>query len=204
MDIFLKVLLVVAPSYLIGAIPSSYMVGRLFRGIDLREHGSGNLGTANTFRVLGIGAAVPVLLFDIGKGYIAVRYFAEFGGPSVFFSLLAAFAVVLGHNYSIFVRFSGGKGVGTSLGAFLALAPQAAGMCFLLWLVLLLVFRIVSIASIVGAVFLPVAILISNRFFGSDTHYSVLALAIAVAVLVLYKHLSNIRRLREGTESRIF
>ena len=204
MDIFLKVLLVVVPSYLIGAIPSSYIMGRLFRGIDLREHGSGNLGTANTFRVLGIGAAVPVLLFDIGKGYIAVRYFAEFGGPSVFFSLLAAFAVVLGHNYSIFVRFSGGKGVGTSLGAFLALAPQAAGMCFLLWLVLLLVFRIVSIASIVGAVFLPVAILISNRFFGSDTHYSVLALAIAVAVLVLYKHLSNIRRLREGTESRIF
>lgn len=204
MDIFLKVLLVFVPSYLLGAIPSSYIMARLFRGIDLREHGSGNLGTANTFRVLGVGAAVPVLLFDIGKGYIAVRYFADFGGPSVFFSLLAAFVVVLGHNYSIFVGFSGGKGVGTSMGAFLALAPQAAGMCFLLWLVVLLVFRIVSVASIVGAVFLPLAILISNRFFGSETHYSVLVLAIAVAVLVLYKHRSNIRRLKEGTESRIF
>jgi glycerol-3-phosphate acyltransferase PlsY len=204
MDIFLKVLLVVVPSYIIGAIPSSYVVGRLFRGIDLREHGSGNLGTANTFRVLGIGAAVPVLLFDIGKGYIAVRYFAAFGGESVFFALLAAFVVVLGHNYSLFVSFSGGKGVGTTMGAFLALAPQAAGMCFLLWLVVLLIFRIVSVASIVGALFLPIAILISNRFFGSDTHYSVLALAIAVAILVLYKHRSNIRRLKEGTESRIF
>lgn len=204
MDIFLKVLLVVVPSYLIGAIPSSYIMGRLFRGIDLREHGSGNLGTANTFRVLGVGAALPVLLFDIGKGYVAVRFFAGLGGPGVFFALLAAFVVVLGHNYSIFVGFSGGKGVGTSMGAFLALAPQAAGMCFLLWLVLLLVFRIVSIASIVGAVFLPVAILISNRFFGSDTHYSVLVLAIAVAVLVTCKHRSNIRRLKQGTESRIF
>jgi len=204
MDIFLKVLLVVVPSYIIGAIPSSYIVGRLFRSIDLREHGSGNLGTANTFRVLGMGAAIPVLLFDIGKGYIAVKYFAAFGGESVFFSLLAAFVVVLGHNYSLFVSFSGGKGVGTTMGAFLALAPQAAGMCFLLWLVFLLLFRIVSVASIVGAVFLPIAILISNRFFSSDTHYSVLVLAIAVAILVLYKHRSNIRRLREGTESRIF
>lgn len=204
MGLLVRILLVAVSSYMIGSIPSSYIMGRLLRGIDLREHGSGNLGAANAFRVLGFRAALPVLLFDIGKGVAAVILFPRFGGGGTGLSLLAAFAVVLGHNYSLFVRFSGGKGVGTTAGAFLALAPVAMALCFALWLGTLLVTRIVSVASIAAAAFLPVSILLANRAFGSATHYSITLLACAVAVFVIVKHRSNINRLRAGTEKRIF
>jgi glycerol-3-phosphate acyltransferase PlsY len=204
MDYVVKFILVIVPSYLIGAIPSSYIIGKLVRGIDLREHGSGNLGAANTFRVLGVRAALPVLLFDIGKGLVAVRYFSGFGGESVVFMLLAAFAVVLGHSYSLFVGFSGGKGVGTTAGAFFAMAPYAVAASFAVWLIILFATRIVSVASIAGAVFLPIAVIISNRIFNNEVHNAVLLLAVAVALLVVYKHRSNIQRLREGSEKRIF
>ncbi len=204
MPLFLKILLVAVSSYLIGSIPSSYIMGRLVRRIDLREHGSGNLGAANTFRVLGLKAAIPVLVFDVGKGFIAVWYLSRLGGPQIGFALLAAFAVVIGHNYSVFVKFSGGKGVGTTAGAFVALAPTALGMCLALWVIVLLASRIVSVASMVSAAFLPFSILISNRFLGSSVHYSVTILAFVVAAVVFVAHRPNIRRLREGTEKRIF
>ena len=200
----MKIILVAVTSYLLGSIPSSFIMGKIIRGIDLREHGSGNLGAANTFRVLGTKAAFPVLLFDIGKGFIAVRFFSTLGGAGFMYALLAAFVVVLGHNYSVFVRFSGGKGVGTTTGAFAALSPAAVLICFGLWLVILFVFRIVSVASMAAAVALPVAISLTNRFLDSGTHRSIIYLSIAVALLVMYKHRSNIRRLKEGKETRIF
>ena len=204
MDLFLNIILVAIPSYLIGAIPSSFIMGKVARGIDLREHGSGNLGAANAFRVLGTKAALPVLLFDIGKGFVAARFFAGLGGEGFAYTLLAVFAVVLGHNYSVFVGFSGGKGVGTTTGAFLALCPHAVAISFFLWLVVLFIFRIVSVASMVGAVSLPGAILVSNSFFGHGTHPSIVVLSIVAAVMVVYKHRSNIGRLRTGKEKKIF
>jgi len=204
LSILTGVLLVAVSSYLIGSIPSSYVMGKLLKGIDLREHGSGNLGAANTFRILGAKAAVPVLLFDVGKGFIAVKYFSDFGGDAFYFPLVAAFFVVFGHNYSVFVRFSGGKGVGATTGAFIALAPFAVLLSFILWVAVLLFSRIVSLASMIAAAFLPFAILISNRLLGADTHISITVLATVVAIVVIYKHKSNIRRLREGTEKRIF
>ena len=199
-----KAVVVALLSYLIGAIPASFIMGRLVRGIDLREHGSGNLGAANTFRVLGPKAAIPVLLFDIGKGFIAVWFLSKIGDGNIWLSMLAAVTVVLGHNYSLFLGFSGGKGVGTTAGAFLALAPQALVICMGVWIVLLLVSRIVSLASMVAAAGLPLAILISNRLFVAETHPLVLILSILVALLVIYKHRPNIRRLLEGSEKKIF
>jgi glycerol-3-phosphate acyltransferase PlsY len=204
MDAVLRILSVVVSSYLIGSIPSSYIMGRLLKNIDLREHGSGNLGAANTFRVLGFRAALPVLLFDVGKGFVAVQYFSRFGGPGTGFALLAALVVILGHDYSIFVRFSGGKGVGAAAGAFLALAPQAVGFCFALWLITLLVTRIVSVASMVSAAFLPFSILIADKLFGNAMDYKVVILGCAVAIVVVVKHLPNMRRLRERTEKKIY
>jgi glycerol-3-phosphate acyltransferase PlsY len=204
MEIVFKILLVAATSYLIGSIPSSYWMGKLLKGIDLREHGSGNLGAANTYRVLGLKAAIPVLLFDIGKGFVAVHYLSRLGGTGTGFALLAALVVVIGHNYSVFVRFSGGKGVGTTAGAFLALAPQAVAMCFVLWIVALLATRIVSVASMASAACLPASIPIANRLFGARVHYSITALAVGAAVIVFVKHRSNIVRLRSGTEKKIF
>ena len=199
-----KIALVVISSYLIGAIPASFIMGKWARGIDLRAHGSGNLGAANTFRVLGRRAAIPVLIFDIGKGFVAVWYLSELGGGNVWISLLAAVSVVLGHNYSVFVRFSGGKGVGTTAGAFLALAPYALLSCALIWIVTLLLTRIVSLASMVAVILLPLSVYLSNRYLEAGTHGAVLLLSIAVAALVMYKHIPNIRRLREGNEKRIF
>ena len=204
MEMFWHIIVVIVPSYAIGAIPSSYIVGAVFHGIDLREHGSRNLGAANTYRVLGVKSAVPVLLFDILKGFVAVRYFADFGGNSFLFPLLAAFVVVIGHNYSIFVKFAGGKGVATTAGAFLALVPYAVVMSFVIWIVVLLLFRIVSVASMVGTIFLAPAILISDRYLGSSTHKSIIILSMVAAVLVVYKHRSNIHRLLRGEEKRIF
>lgn len=204
MTLFANIALVAIPSYLMGAIPASFIMGKVARGIDLREHGSGNLGAANTFRVLGSRAAVPVLLFDIGKGFFAVWYISRLGDPSIWFALIAAAAVVIGHNYSVFVRFSGGKGVGTTAGAFLALAPYAVIICILIWLVALLLTRIVSLASMIAATFLPIAVYLSNLLLDAGTHESVLLLSIVVAVLVIFKHRPNIKRLREGSEKRIF
>jgi acyl phosphate:glycerol-3-phosphate acyltransferase len=204
MDVFLKILFVAATSYCLGSFPSSYCMGKLLKGIDLREHGSGNLGAANTFRVLGLKAAIPVLLFDIGKGFVAVHYLSRLGGTGIGFALLAALVVVIGHNYSIFVRFSGGKGVGATAGAFLALAPQALGICFILWIITLLATRIVSVASMASAACLPASIPIANRLFGAQVHYSIILLAVAAAVVVFVKHRSNIARLRGGTEKKIF
>lgn len=204
MEFLLKTLAVAIPSYIIGSIPSSYIMGKLLRKIDLREHGSGNLGAANTFRVLGFWAALPVLLFDIGKGFVAVSFFSKFGGPEIGFAILAALAVVVGHNYSMFVRFSGGKGVGTTAGAFLALAPLAVGLCLALWIVVLLITRTVSIASLASAAFLPFSIPVADYLF--DTGFSpwITLFAVIAAVVVIVKHRANIVRIREGTEKKIF
>ena len=204
MNLFLRILVVSISSYFLGSIPSSYIMGRLIRGIDLREHGSGNLGAANTFRILGAKAAVPVLLFDVGKGFIAVWYFARFGGDSFVFPLVAALLVVVGHNYSVFLKFSGGKGVGATTGAFVALAPYGVLISFVIWLAVLLISRVVSLASMTAAAFLPIAIIISNRFFESNVHFSIVILSVLVAIVVIYKHRSNIDRLRKGEEKKLF
>lgn len=204
MNFLIKILIVALPCYILGSIPSSYIMGKLVKKIDLRNHGSGNLGAANTFRILGTGAAIPVLIFDIGKGFVATEYLSNLGGEHILFSLIAAIVVVIGHNYSVFLCFSGGKGVGTTSGAFLALSPYAVLFCVILWLLILVTVRIVSVASMTAAIALPLSILISNRFFQSDTHVFVLYISMIVTVLVLYKHRSNIRRLRQGTEKRIF
>jgi glycerol-3-phosphate acyltransferase PlsY len=204
METVVRFILILFPCYLLGSIPSSYIMGKFLKGIDLRQHGSGNLGAANTFRVLGAKAAVPVLLFDIGKGFLAVKIVSTFGIGGILQILTGVLVVILGHNYSIFVKFSGGKGVGTTAGAFLAMAPVAVGICFVLWALILLVFRIVSVASMIAALILPVIILLTNHYLHSDTHGYIVIMSIVMAALVVFKHRSNIKRLLEGTEPRIF
>ncbi len=204
MDTALRVVLLVVTSYFLGAIPFSYIAGKLLMGIDLREQGSGNLGAANTFRVLGKGAAIPVLLTDIGKGYLAVKMVQIYGFEGYQYVLIAALVVIIGHNYSIFVGFAGGKGVGTTAGTFLAMAPCAVLVCLTVWTLVLMISRIVSVASMVSAACLPASVAVMNRFTACSTHVSVFYLSIILALFVIYKHRSNMRRLREGTEKRIF
>jgi glycerol-3-phosphate acyltransferase PlsY len=198
---------IVAIAYLLGSFASGYLAGRL-SGIDVRQHGSGNIGATNVLRVLGKGWGSAVFLIDALKGFIAVRLALMFvsreptaGDYAEFFAILAAAACVAGHSFPIWLRFKGGKGVATSAGAILGVMPIAAISIFLVWLVVFLTTRYVSLASIVGAVALPiiVAVLVQLKY---TQGYVLLYFSIAMAALVVWRHRANISRLRSGTEPR--
>jgi glycerol-3-phosphate acyltransferase PlsY len=194
----------VVGGYLIGAIPFSYIAGKILRGIDLREHGSGNLGASNTFRNLGIAPGIVVLLLDIAKGfvpvYIAGRVAVSYGLAVHWLTLACACAAVLGHMYSIYLKFSGGKGIATAGGAFLAIQPYALLGSFAVWLLLFSTRRIMSLATLSAAVALPPFVYLSGRLHLWPTHWSYTAVSVVLVVLIFYRHRSNIRRLIAGTE----
>lgn len=185
-------------SYLLGAVPTSYWVGRVFHGLDLREHGSGNLGATNVLRVLGWKSAVPVVVVDVAKGWVPVALFAAWAGVGFGWALAYGTAAILGHMFSVWVRFKGGKGMATSAGAFLALAPWAVLGGFIVWLALTVPTGYVSLGSIGAAISLPVLIVFTPHE-GGDT---LVGFSSALAVFVVWKHRSNIRRLLRGEENR--
>ena len=189
--------LLVVAAYLLGSIPSSYIAGRLVRDIDLREHGSGNLGATNTFRVLGAKVAAPVMLFDVLKGFAPAGLFPLWDGEGAWgWTLAYGAAAILGHVFSAYMRFRGGKGVATAAGVFLALAPVAVLAAFAVWLVTLKVGRMVSLASILAAV-----VLVAVLAFTAERP-EVLGLGVAVAAFVIFSHRANIRRIARGEEYR--
>jgi glycerol-3-phosphate acyltransferase PlsY len=186
-------------AYVLGATPTSYVVGRFFFGIDLRKEGSGNLGATNTYRVLGWKAAIPVGLLDVLKGWIPVWYFPQRDQTAMWeWTLAYAAAAILGHVFSFWVRFKGGKGIATSAGAFLALAPWATLVALGAWIGAVFLTRIVSVASLAAAVALPVALL----FLPGRGGYSLLAFTVALAAFVFWAHRANIGRLMRGEENR--
>ena len=189
--------LLVAAAYLLGAFPTSYLVGRLTRGIDLRQHGSGNLGATNAYRVLGWKAATPIFIVDITKGFIPTFFFPAYDGSDhVAWPLAYGAAAIVGHVFSVFVGLRGGKGVATGAGVFLALAPWAALGGLAIWTALVLLTGYVSLASIAAAAALPVLVALSRA------RPEVLLLALALAAFVIYAHRANIRRLLRGEEHR--
>jgi acyl phosphate:glycerol-3-phosphate acyltransferase len=185
-------------SYLIGAIPTSYLAARLFRGIDLRQHGSKNLGATNLYRLLGWRFAVPVALFDMAKGAIPVLVFAPQVSESELFALVCGVVAVLGHVFSAFVRFRGGKGVATAAGVMLGLAPLALGVALVVWVALVFLTGYVSVGSIGAAAVFPVAVLLLER----PQRPEMLWIDAAVAAGIIWLHRANIRRLLNGTENR--
>jgi len=187
-----------ALSYLLGATPTSYWVGRVFHGIDLRQHGSGNLGATNTFRVLGWKSALPVIAVDVAKGFVPVWLFPGLCGASFAWTLAFGGAAIVGHMFSLWVRFRGGKGVGTSAGVFLALAPWAVLGAFLVWLALAFLTRYVSVASLGAALTLPVFVAFTPHAGGRG----LLWFTIGLAVVVIWAHRSNLGRLARGQENR--
>lgn len=198
------VVVVALVSYISGAIPFSYVAGKLFAGIDLRDHGSGNLGATNTFRFLGPQIASLVLVADIAKGFLPV-FFAPIYSPGhtipdLWLMYIAGFFAVIGHMFSVFVRFKGGKGIATTAGVFLALAPAAFLGAFVVFAAVMGVWKIVSVASMVSSITLPVMVYIAQRLALVPGDRSLLILSCAITVVVLAKHHSNIRRLLAGTE----
>jgi acyl phosphate:glycerol-3-phosphate acyltransferase len=184
-------------SYLLGSIPSSYLAGRWARDIDLREHGSGNLGATNTFRVLGPRIAAPVMAFDLVKGFVPAAVFAQWDGSDVWaWALAYGAAAILGHVFSLYMRFRGGKGVATAAGVFLALSPVAVGVALAAWLIVLRLGRMVSLASVASAVILVITLVLT------EDRREVLILGVAVATFIAYAHRSNVRRILKGEEYR--
>ena len=190
-------LLALAASYLAGAIPTSYLVARLGRGIDLREHGSRNLGATNLFRTLGWKFAVPVALFDMAKGAVPVLVFAPMASPSRLFALACGAAAVIGHVLSVFVRFRGGKGVATAAGVMLGFSPLALGIALVLWIAVVFGTGYVSLASMIAAASLPLSVWLIRpgdwQLFWAD---------VVIAAAIIWLHRANIARLAAGTENR--
>lgn len=191
-------------SYLLGSIPTGFLVAKAM-GVDIRSVGSGNIGATNVFRILGKGAGIFVLTADAMKGVLAVAVLApavermaSWTAPLAGnLSALAGICAILGHNYTCWLRFKGGKGIATTAGVFAALAPAAFAIALATWLVVFAVSRYVSLASIVAAVALPLAVWLTG-------HGALLiGVSTALGALAIYKHKANIDRLRVGTENRI-
>ncbi len=196
MSAFGLVLLVLA-AYLLGATPTSYIAGKIGRGIDLREHGSRNLGATNVYRVLGWKYAIPVALIDAAKGALSVGVLGSLSGGPAWVPVVLGLAAVLGHVYSPYVGFRGGKGVATAGGVFLALAPLAVAISLPIWVGMLWAFGYVSVASLTVAVLFPLWV----RLTRPAAPYTFWA-SLALALLIVYSHRANIRRLLDGTENR--
>ena len=192
-------LLLVLAAYAAGAAPASYWIGRAFYGKDLRTLGSGNLGATNAYRMLSPWAGIVVVAVDAFKGFAPVWWFPRWDGEEgAVWAVAYGGAAVVGHVFSFWVRFRGGKGVATSAGVLAALAPAALGAGFAAWLVVALATRIVSLASIVAAAAVPlVAWLLPN---GDPVVQGFLTV---VGLFVMWAHRSNIRRLLAGTEHRM-
>jgi len=184
-------------AYLIGSFPTSYLAGKLARGIDLREHGSRNLGATNVFRTLGWKYAVPVGMIDVAKGAVPVLVFGKSAGAPPWLGVAVGMATVLGHMFSPFLRFRGGKGVATAGGVFIALAPLAIVLSALVWGLVLWLSGYVSVASLVASLLFPVFAWLTNP----GATYTILA-GIALALLIVFSHRANIGRLRTGAEHR--
>ena len=196
-------------SYVTGSIPASIIVGKVFKGIDIREHGSGKAGGTNLFRVLGWKPALIVVIFDVFKGWLptaiyAVQYFdhTPIHDQGVV-QILCGFASVLGHTYTIFAGFKGGKGVGTLGGMLIALFPIALPLCLLVFALTLILTGYVSIGSMLASASLPVFLLLLPVVSPlSPPSLSLLVFSLLVPWFIIFTHRSNIGRLRNGTENR--
>ncbi|MCP5525287.1 MAG: glycerol-3-phosphate 1-O-acyltransferase PlsY [Verrucomicrobiales bacterium] len=190
-------------SYLLGSIPSGFLVARA-KGVDLRTVGSGNIGATNAMRVLGKPLGIFVLLADAAKGALAcalapglVARLTGVGLPGSWPVIVAGVAAILGHNFTCWLRFKGGKGIATSAGVLLVLMPKALGICFVVWALVFGGSRIVSLASITAAFVLPFAVWLLGR------ERPVIVVAVALGALAIYRHRANIQRLLQGTEPRL-
>jgi glycerol-3-phosphate acyltransferase PlsY len=195
-------------AYLVGSIPFGLILCRATKGVDLREHGSRNIGATNAGRVCGWPFFVATFALDFGKGLgpvlggLAVAARCSADAPLGWLGVAYGLGAILGHTFPLYVGFKGGKAVATSFGVFVALAPWAALIALGVWLVVFLPLRYVSLASMVAAVVAPIAYAVLHRDELSD-HWPVLAFAAAIAVLVVVRHRANIGRLLAGTENRV-
>lgn len=182
-------------AYLLGSIPVGYLAGKA-KGVDIRQHGSGNIGTTNAFRILGPLIGTLVLIGDAGKGVLAVLLAGHFLGDSNW-ELLTGLMAICGHNWSVFLGFKGGRGVATSAGVVLMLVPEVLAAALVVFGVILVVFGYVSLASMFAAVSVPVLMVAFNE------PAAYLVFAVLIALFIIYRHRPNIQRIINGTEPKV-
>ena len=204
----MEVITLLILSYLTGSIPTSIIVSRVAKNIDIREHGSGNAGATNVYRILGWKYALIVLSLDIFKAWLptaiyATKIFLSISIPDIgFIQILCGFSAVLGHTYPIFAGFRGGKGVGSLIGVLLALFPFAFPLCLIVAIFVVVTTGYVSLGSIFAAISLPIIILILPGLGIITPNLSLVIFSLLVPWFVIYTHRSNISRIRNGTENR--
>ena len=210
----LSLLVIALLSYLIGSIPASVWIGKGLYGIDVREHGSGNAGATNAFRVLGWKAGVLATIVDMGKGFVAAGVIARLRIDPVpvvtplwevetFVGVFAAIIAILGHMFPVWARFQGGKGVNTAAGALFALAPISMAITLGIFILVLLTTRYVSLASILASIAFPTTVAIRKYVLGADLDGSLLVISILMALSIIVAHHANIGRLLQGRENRV-
>ena len=202
-----SLILIILLAYLVGSFPTSIVVGRMTRRIDIREHGSKNAGGTNAFRVLGWKAGLFVAVVDILKGVLATLLIAKIRVDPLtldyeLVQIIAGTSAVIGHVWTVLAKFKGGKGVATGAGMIIALFPWASLICFIIFAALVLTTRYVSLGSIIATSSLPFVLLTFDRMFGKSVSTSLLTFSILISCLIIFTHRSNIRRLLNGTENR--
>lgn len=212
-----NLLFIIVLSYLVGSIPVSIILTKMKKGVDIRNFGSGNAGGTNVSRVLGKKYGVLVILLDAMKGVIAVvfisrLYFGSFPFPNTtpfddftLVQIIAGITAVIGHIWTIFAGFKGGKGIATGLGVLISIVTLDLLMALGVFLVVMYISKYISLASISAAVSVPLIMIIRENIFGVDiqSYHTVLPFVIALALLIIYTHRSNLERLFAGSESKI-
>ncbi len=204
---FVTYILVALAAYLLGSIPTGFLAAKA-KGIDIRAVGSGNIGATNAMRVLGKPVGIGVLLLDALKGWIAVRILAFWVAQNLLpydslhgtlenCAVIAGVSAILGHNYTCWLKFKGGKGIATTAGVYLALAPWALLIALGVFVLAVAITRYISVGSITAAVALPIAVFFTQEGLLVD------AVTLALGAMAIYKHKSNLQRLLAGTENRL-
>ena len=200
-------IIILVISYIIGSIPTAIIAGKWLKKIDIRKHGSGNAGATNVFRTLGWKAGITVLLIDMFKGFIPVYWIAGLFHQNpdtlIYLQLLAGICAILGHIWTIFAGFKGGKGVGTSAGVFLGLAPLALSLAVLVFVIIVWLTRYVSLGSILAALTLLIILLLQKFVLNMFVPDILLYVCTVIVILIWVAHKENIKRLLKGDENKL-
>ncbi|MEX0681637.1 MAG: glycerol-3-phosphate 1-O-acyltransferase PlsY [Balneolales bacterium] len=212
----LSFIVIIVLSYLLGSIPTSVWIGKLVKKVDIRQHGSGNAGATNTFRLLGWKAGMLVSMIDVAKGFTAAYYISQLGyhmgdvpvslgawETDIFMRLIAGAAAVGGHMYPLYARFRGGKGVITAAGMLYGIEPISITLALAVFFILLFSTRYVSLGSILSCFSYPLFLLMLKYVFDHPVDGSLIVISAAVALTIIIKHHANIKRLLKGNENRI-
>ncbi|MEC0243348.1 glycerol-3-phosphate 1-O-acyltransferase PlsY [Paenibacillus dokdonensis] len=188
-------------SYLLGSVSFSVVLAKMLKGIDIRQHGSGNAGATNTLRILGKGPAIVVLLLDVLKGIIAVLVGRWLGDGNDWIPALCGIAAIIGHNWPIYFHFRGGKGIATTIGVMATLSFVPALCAGVIAILLIVITRYVSLGSLVFVALTPISLLISGLIFGFD--WSIFWSSLVICLFAFWRHRSNIVKIVQGRENKI-